>query len=745
MAAKSFAYIKAGAKPKPSSQSSGKLQVAASKSWLYQPSLDLIIGCGAWSAPLLLLAYLLGKESDKTASLLFYALALVFNYPHYAATIHRAYRHRQDFTKYKFFTWHLTILLLLAAIVTHALPSLVPFVFTVYITWSPWHYTGQNFGLAMMFARRNGAQPQKIERNALFASFVASYLILFLSFHGGASNDPYVLSLGLPESFVRFLKIPLILIFSASGLWSLHRLRKQTKWRAMLAPLTLFTTQFLWFVAPAILEMLNQSRLPQARYSTGILAIMHSAQYIWITSYFARQETQISEQKQWQPLAYAATLLVVGIALFIPAPWLVSYLFQYDFGTSFLIFTALVNIHHFLLDGTVWKLRDSQIAALLLSSKETISKANASQNWWLNGLALKIKNGKQLRRLTLAGVAVSLLMLAGIDQVRYFWGLQEKNAANLLRAAGLNPYDSSLKLKIARSEAKTGNEESTIASLRQAVALNPLNVEAQNSLARLLLERQRYDEAYAHYQQMCEHLPNDADALINFGILAEQSGNPEQAITSWRRAIAVDKQQKNAYLYVAEGYSKQQRPIDAIPYYEQYLGLLTALSEGEKLNPKDVLYLTYKLAQAYSATNAPERALPYYEKTILFAEQAGEKAIESLAFISLANLYAAANQRTVAAECYQRALKLDKEIGDTKTEGMNWYNYGQFLFASSTEKQLAMACLLKAEELLQSTQEVERDTVMKAIEDRKLSSQKEFATSKQNLQILSAKALSLKL
>ena len=66
---------------------------------------------------------------------------------------------------------------------------------------------------------------------------------------------------------------------------------------------------------------------------------------------------------------YLGTLAAGGIALFIPGPWLVSYVFQYDFAASFMIFTALVNIHHFILDGAIWKLRDGRIAALLLDTR----------------------------------------------------------------------------------------------------------------------------------------------------------------------------------------------------------------------------------------------------------------------------------------------------------------------------------------------------------------------------------------
>ena len=74
--------------------------------------------------------------------------------------------------------------------------------------------------------------------------------------------------------------------------------------------------------------------------------------------------------RNWRPLAYFGVLVVGGIALFVPGPWLASRVFHHDFTASFLIFTALVNIHHFILDGAIWKLRDGRIASLLLNSRE---------------------------------------------------------------------------------------------------------------------------------------------------------------------------------------------------------------------------------------------------------------------------------------------------------------------------------------------------------------------------------------
>src|SRR5271163_1845476 len=144
--------------------------------WLWNPFVDLMIGCGAWSAPLVLLVYPLQTSSVETLSIFFYAFALVCNYPHFMATIYRAYHTREDFEKYRIFTVHITGLMLLAGLLSHLNFALLPWLFTIYITWSPWHYSGQNYGLLMMFVRRNGINPSTQERNLLWSAFLCSYL-----------------------------------------------------------------------------------------------------------------------------------------------------------------------------------------------------------------------------------------------------------------------------------------------------------------------------------------------------------------------------------------------------------------------------------------------------------------------------------------------------------------------------------------------------------------------------------------
>jgi tetratricopeptide (TPR) repeat protein len=212
---------------------------------------------------------------------------------------------------------------------------------------------------------------------------------------------------------------------------------------------------------------------------------MHSAQYLWITSYYARREAT-ADQGRWRPWAYAGTLLAGGISLFVPVPWFASYVFHTDFTQSVLIVTAVVNIHHFILDGAIWKLRDTRVAALLIDSRTPKAEAAGGTR------------ARPARALRVAALVV-LVAWAALDQTRFIMGSSAGNVLALTRASALNPYDSSVRRRTARA----------------------------------LIEQKRYDEAYAEYQQLLSWDPHDGEALLNTGVLALVFGRRDEAIARW--------------------------------------------------------------------------------------------------------------------------------------------------------------------------------------------------------------------
>ncbi len=711
--------------------------------WIYSPWLDLVVGCGAWSAPLLLLAAYVSSTRTSAWSFGFYLLALLFNYPHFMATVYRAYHSYDEFAKYRFFTVHVALLLAAAGIIAHLWSPLLPWIFTLYICWSPWHYTGQNFGLLMMFARRAEISPTENERRALHLSFVASFLLLMLSFQTGTSGDPLILSLGLPWRFTLPARAVLVAFFLASSGWALSSLARRSYWRALLPTATLVSTQFLWFLLPALIELISGKEVPQTRYSSGVLAVLHSAQYLWITSYFQKKEARTAVQSGWNFSKYLLILIAGGIALFIPGPWIASRVFHADFATSFLTFTALVNLHHFLLDGAIWKLRDSRIASFLLNKPDEKGEVasedynNVSRRFrWLAG------SSTPARTIRIALVLL-LLLWGGFDRLRFYWANVPETVSALTLAAHLNPNDSAVQMRLARAAEAAGEHEVALAALRQAANLNPGKLSAQEAYARGLINVGRNDDAYAFYRTLLGRTPHNVDALVNYGLLAQRLGHGAEALDSWQHAVELDPGQTNTQLYLAQVLEQQGETQAAARHYRVYLQVVS-------LHPKDhanegpaVVSALVKVADADAAINRNREAMQSYVAAEKFAGQLGNASLQSLAMVHGAEVQEHMGDIGEAASSYQQALLLDETSGEAQATATDWFNYAQFLRRQKQPERLIYACLYRAEDVMNTTP---GDTLTAIVAARKESEARLGPQSRSvpaNLSKLLSEALSL--
>ena len=678
--------------------------------WIYGPVLDLVVGCGAWSAPLLALAYFSMASSTRAWAIAFYALALLFNYPHYMATIYRAYHRAEDFHKYRIFTVHLTGLIVLTLLLSHYWVRMLPWIFTIYLTWSPWHYSGQNYGLFMMFARRAGADPGKAERRALYGAFIVSYLILFLGFHTGPSTDSLFVSLGIPAIVSRWEQIGLFAIFIGLTLFGFSRLSRATGWRKLTPAVTLFSSQFLWFLLPAAISLIKGVDIPQSRYSSGVLAVMHSAQYLWITSYYARREATAEKGRDWRPLAYFAVLVVGGIALFVPGPWLASRIFHRDFTSSFLIFTALVNIHHFILDGAIWKLRDGRIAALLLNSRERIADAATEAG---TGLAVAwrwVAGDTPRARYVRVGAAVLLLAWGTLDQARHYLALGSDDLQDLQHAAALDSFDSSVQLRLAEKEMVAGQTHEAEASWRKAMQVNPVDPAPRSELLRFLVAQDRYDEALKLTEMSLKSSPRDANLLVDHGMLLLKYGHPAEAIASWEQAIAADPQQIPVYLYLAGELDHEGNPAAAAAQYKVFLEkiahplpLKSADKAAEKRPaPDQLIAIVLRMADCQERAFQRDQAVKSYRLAEMLAERTHLPRLESVATVDEAALQAKAGKLGQALPLYQRALQLDGSTGDREASAEDWFTYGRFLDEAGFPARLAYACMVKSESLMRA-------------------------------------------
>ena len=702
-----------------------------------------MIGCGGWSAPLLLLAFYATTTYSRAWAVAFYFLALLCNYPHFMATVYRAYHTHTEFEKYRIFTVHVALLLALAGIVSHVWYPLLPWIFTLYICWSPWHYTGQNFGLLMMFARRSGLAPSSAERNAIHLSFVASFLLLMLSFHTGPSSDAMILSLALPAKFTLPARSVLAVFFLGATGWALVSMSRRSSLRAILAPLTLAVTQFLWFLLPAMIELFSGREVPQTRYSSGVLAVLHSTQYLWITSYYQAREARGSRDTNWTFSRYLLTLVAGGIALFIPGPWIASRIFHADFAASFLTFTALVNIHHFILDGALWKLRDSRVAAFLLNTSEKTQDGAVKEQGALRSVTAWLTGSAPAARGIRIATVTLLVAWAALDQLHFYWASEVDSLPALERAVKLNPDDSSVQIRLARAETLAGNRDASLVALQRAASLNAGNFSQQEAYARGLIEAGRGADAYMQYQKILSRWPRSTDALVNYGLLAHALGHETEATDSWQRSIDIDPGQANAQIYLAQALDRSGEVQAAARHYRAYLQIVAAHPDEHHSDASTVIAAVIKVADADALVNHEDEALKGYNAAIQFAEKVHDKKLESLSLVHLADLHEKRGIAAAAAQEYQTALAIDASFSDPVSAASDWFNYGQFLHRQRQPERLVFACFLHAEELVSATPGTELSVIVQARTESESRLGREAATVRRSSGAIAKEALGL--
>ena len=107
------------------------------------------------------------------------------------------------------------------------------------------------------------------------------------------------------------------------------------------------------------------------------------------------------------------------------------------------------------------------------------------------------------------------------------------------------------------------------------------------------------------------------------------------------------------------------------------------------------------MADADAAINHSSAAKGYVAASS-FADQAGEKALESLALVHLADSQEKQGDIRGAAQSYQHALQLDAQLSDPRSAASDWFNYAQFLRKQQQPERFVFAVLLHAENILQN-------------------------------------------
>jgi tetratricopeptide (TPR) repeat protein len=234
-----------------------------------------------------------------------------------------------------------------------------------------------------------------------------------------------------------------------------------------------------------------------------------------------------------------------------------------------------------------------------------------------------------------------LIALAGVDQWRYVLALGLGGAGReaLEKASALNPFDSTVHLRLASAARLSGDKAEVERDLLRAIAVDSHSPAPYHALERFLIESGRWQDAYAHCQRLLERWPREVDTIVNAGILAQKLNDPAAAERWWRRALDTDGSQRDVHLYLAELLDILDggaRSADALPHYQRYLELLArdAKDDASLKTPQAAertAIVIIKFGDALARANQPALAASQYDLAASIARQTGLVEIESMA------------------------------------------------------------------------------------------------------------------
>ena len=314
------------------------------------PLFDYVFIGGALS--LIVTAIVLGTGRTQLVSPAALPFFILFsNFSHFASSTVRLYTKPGTFQALPFLTiaFPLVVLVVLTSSLLVA-GSVGPHLQALYLTWSPYHYAAQAYGLALVYAYRSGCQLLPGDKRLLFWTSLLPFFFAFLTDRGGG------LHWLLPATA---LDSPL---FNDEGSLLINGMR----YASLAAVLALYLKVARSASGPlpiisALMLIANAAWWCFLPYDAFVWAtVFHGIQYLGIVSIFhvKDQLARPDNRRGWlyHLAAFYGSSLVLGYGLFSCLPW-GFVMAGFGMEESALLCVAVINIHHFIVDAYIWRLK----------------------------------------------------------------------------------------------------------------------------------------------------------------------------------------------------------------------------------------------------------------------------------------------------------------------------------------------------------------------------------------------------
>jgi hypothetical protein len=331
------------------------LRTALTGRTFLHPTFDYLLIGGGLSLVLTVLVCVQHNRFDVTTWLALPYFILLANSAHFAASTVRLYTKPGAYKALPFLTMIfplVTIGVLMLFVfqsdrIGHQLTAL-------YLTWSPYHYAAQAYGLAVMYSYRSGCLLGARDKKLLW--WVSMLPFIYTFFFGPGVGMEWVFSSAWYEATQDHLALVQTVQMAIMGLAFVAPVALLIKvWYSKSGPMPLISmlavvTNGVWFFVLA------------PRQAFVWATIFHSIQYLVIVVIFhLKDQLSLPENRHgwaFHTFCFYGMCLLLGYALFQCVP-LAYVLAGFSRAESFLLVVATINLHHFIVDGYIWRLKKS--------------------------------------------------------------------------------------------------------------------------------------------------------------------------------------------------------------------------------------------------------------------------------------------------------------------------------------------------------------------------------------------------
>jgi len=322
------------------------------------PAWDYLLIGGFWSI-LLTLYWLVGRVADpgrdpylNPDQLVW--LVLFATSAHFAASTIRLYSKPTYLKEFSFLAFGFPVVTMAVLSVCVMFPGIFGrYLQVIYLTWAPFHYAKQIYGLSLMYAFRGGSKLGSVDKRLIYWTCMIPFLYAVMS---GSSHMglgwlipvDLINSNSLLRSGLNSIKLVLMVLTFIMPIVLYWRIWKTQSRSLPLIVLTMMVANGLWWTGLSFLD------------AFVIATIAHGIQYVAIMLiYHVREQlAEPANKHSWAFHAggFYAKCVVLGYALFNCWPFIFVWAGA-GLAESMLMVIATINLHHFIVDAYIWRLR----------------------------------------------------------------------------------------------------------------------------------------------------------------------------------------------------------------------------------------------------------------------------------------------------------------------------------------------------------------------------------------------------